>query len=116
MGGALRSSLRRKDNQMAVRVDPEGNETRSLFEMVDFKGNQVLEIGCGDGRLTWRYASKAAHVTAIDPFEASIIRARKSIPEELKGRVEIIQAAFDQLPASLGPSAFDKVILSWSLC
>ncbi len=55
-------------------------------------------------------------VTAIDPYEESVIRAKKSIPEGLQGRVEIMQAAFDQIPASSGPSAFDTVILSWSLC
>jgi ubiquinone/menaquinone biosynthesis C-methylase UbiE len=101
---------------MAIRQDPEGNETRALFELADLDGSQVLEIGCGDGRLTWRYASKASHVTAIDPYEESVIRAKKSIPEELRGRVKIIQAAFDHLPASRGPAEFDTVILSWSLC
>ncbi len=101
---------------MAIRVDPEGNETRALFELADLDDRHVLEIGCGDGRLTWRYASKVAHVTAIDPYEESVIRAKKSIPEGLQGRVEIMQAAFDQIPAFSGPSAFDTVILSWSLC
>jgi cyclopropane fatty-acyl-phospholipid synthase-like methyltransferase len=101
---------------MAIRVDPEGNETRALFELADLDGSHVLEVGCGDGRLTWRYASKVAHVTAIDPFPESVVRAKKSVPEELRGRVEIVQAAFDDIPPSRGPSAFDTVILSWSLC
>lgn len=101
---------------MAIRVDPEGNETRALFELADLDGHYVLEIGCGDGRLTWRYASKVAHVTAIDPYEESIIRAKASVPEDVRGRVEIMHADFEHFAASSGPSAFDTVILSLSLC
>jgi cyclopropane fatty-acyl-phospholipid synthase-like methyltransferase len=41
---------------MTVRIDPEGNETDALFALVELEGQEVLEIGCGDGRLTWRYA------------------------------------------------------------
>jgi 2-polyprenyl-3-methyl-5-hydroxy-6-metoxy-1,4-benzoquinol methylase len=51
---------------MTITEDPEGTETSILYEMVDFKDLEVLEIGCGEGRLTWRYVEKAAHVTAIE--------------------------------------------------
>ena len=64
---------------MTVRVDPEGNETGALFDLVDLEGREVLEIGCGDGRLTWRYADRAAHVTAIEPFEDAIARANSRL-------------------------------------
>lgn len=101
---------------MAIRVDPEGTETRALFELADLDGHYVLEVGCGDGRLTWRYASKVVHVTAIDPYEESVIRAKASVPEELQGRVEIMHADFERFAASSEVSAFDTVILSWSLC
>ena len=30
-------------------------------------------------RLTWRYADRAAHVTAIDPFEDAIERAKERL-------------------------------------
>ena len=50
---------------MTIRSDPENSEIRALFDLVDFCGKHVLEIGCGDGRLTWRYAEAAAHVTGI---------------------------------------------------
>jgi cyclopropane fatty-acyl-phospholipid synthase-like methyltransferase len=45
---------------MTVRTDPEGNETDTLFDLVDLGGAHVLEIGAGDGRLTWRYAHRAS--------------------------------------------------------
>ena len=59
---------------MTIRSDPENNEIRALGDLVDFSGKHVLEIGCGDGRLTWRYAEAAAHVTAIEPFEEAVGR------------------------------------------
>ena len=76
---------------MAIRIDPENNETRALFDMVNFSGQHVLEIGCGDGRVTWRYADKAAHVTAIDPAAKQIALAREQLPSQLQDRIEFQQ-------------------------
>jgi 2-polyprenyl-3-methyl-5-hydroxy-6-metoxy-1,4-benzoquinol methylase len=101
--------------KMTVRTDPENNEPRALFELVDFNGQRVLEIGCGDGRLTWRYADRAAHVTAIDPFEKSIKRAKENTPNNLKNRVEFRHIRFDDFAAVSRSSTFDIAILSWSL-
>jgi 2-polyprenyl-3-methyl-5-hydroxy-6-metoxy-1,4-benzoquinol methylase len=101
---------------MTIRVDPENNETHALFDLVEFNGQRVLEIGCGDGRLTWRYADKAVHVTAIDPFEGSITRAKENTPDELKKRVEFRHIGFDDFAAASQASTYDIAILSWSLC
>lgn len=104
---------------MTIRVDPENNEPNALFALADFNGRRVLEIGCGDGRLTWRYADRAAHVTAIDPFEGSIGRAKEKTPQELKNRVNFRHITFDDFAAESrelrASSAFDIAILSWSL-
>jgi len=101
---------------MAVRIDPAKNEIGALLDMADFSGQEVLEIGCGDGRLTWRYAERAKHVTAIDPVERNIARARESCPEELKSIVEFQHSAFEEFAAASESSTFDMAILSWSLC
>ena len=101
---------------MTVTLDPENNETRALFEMVDFEGKQVLEIGSGDGRLTWLFADRAAHVTAIEPFEKSFGKAKEALPGELEGRVDFQNISFEDFAADSKASAFDVVILSWSLC
>ena len=101
---------------MAVRIDPENNETRALFDMANFDGQHVLEIGCGDGRLTWRYAGQAAHVTAIDPVAQQIALAREQLPAQLQDRIEFQNIAFEDFATASEASIFDIVILSWSLC
>jgi 2-polyprenyl-3-methyl-5-hydroxy-6-metoxy-1,4-benzoquinol methylase len=100
---------------MPIILDPENNESRALFELVDFDGQYVLEIGCGDGRLTWRYADKAAHVVAIDPFAEGITQAKENTPPELRNRIEFQHTAFLDFAAASKPSTFDISILSWSL-
>lgn len=100
---------------MAIRIDPESNETNALFAFVDFSGQRVLEIGCGDGRLTKRYAGRAAKVTAIDPFADGIRRAKETLPDALRTGVEFRNISFEAFAASTEPAVFDTVFLSWSL-
>lgn len=100
---------------MTIRNDPENNETRALFDLIDFSGQHVLEIGCGDGRLTQRYADKAAQVIAIDPFAKGITQAKENTPAKLQNRVEFHHSAFLDFVAASKPSTFNVVILSWSL-
>jgi SAM-dependent methyltransferase len=101
---------------MTIKVDPEENETGALFDFVNLDGGRVLEIGSGDGRLTWRYAERVEHVTAVEPFAPAITRAREHLPQELEGRVVLRQAAFAEFAAQPPTSAFDVTIFSWSLC
>lgn len=101
---------------MSITVDPEGTEIRSLLEVADLDGRNVLEIGCGDGRFTWRYADKTRHVTAIDPAAEQIALARQKLPERLKGHVEFRDISFEDFASATAPSSFDTVILSWALC
>ena len=102
-------------DQMSFRVDPEGNEIRALFELVHLAGQEVLEIGCGDGRLTWRYADQVAHVTAIDPFEDAIERAKERLrPTDLP--IDFGHVAFEDFAAASDADGFDVGLLSWSLC
>ena len=98
---------------MPVRLDPEEFETGALYEAVGaFAGQHVLEIGCGDGRLTWRYADDAARVTAIDPDPARLARAVAACPPRLRNRVEFRVESLQSFASGTG---FDLVILAWSL-
>lgn len=98
---------------MAYRLDPEDRETLALFDFVgDFAGKRVLEIGCGNGRLTWRYAEKAAHVTGIDPNPDKIERAIQSTPDHLRSKVDFFASGIDSFFTA---EKFDLAIFSWSL-
>jgi 2-polyprenyl-3-methyl-5-hydroxy-6-metoxy-1,4-benzoquinol methylase len=101
---------------VTVRTDPEGNETDALFDLVEVEGCEILEIGCGDGRLTRRYAHGAAHVTAIDPFEGAIARAQKWLSEAPNERIEFRHVGFEDFTAASDADVFDVTLLSWSLC
>ena len=98
---------------MPVRVDPEDSETLALHNCADFTGKRVLEIGCGDGRLTWRYADHATHVIAIDPDAEAVDTAREDLPRHLHDRVEFQVSRLEDFkpPQEL----FDIALLSWSL-
>lgn len=53
---------------VAILEDPEEHETAALLHIVpSIVGARVLEIGCGDGRLTERYAHSARSIIAVDP-------------------------------------------------
>ena len=98
---------------MSFAVDRDGVETRVIHDLVDFDGLSVLEVGCGDGRLTWRYASDAARVVALDVNEAKVESAVAALPEELAGTVSFRTA--DIVGFDTGSDEFDVAILSYSL-
>jgi 2-polyprenyl-3-methyl-5-hydroxy-6-metoxy-1,4-benzoquinol methylase len=99
---------------MIARLDPEETETRVLHDLIDFVGKDVLDVGCGDGRMTWRFADQARSVLGLDPVAECIERARLATPAHLRSTVTFQVA--DITTAELPPEAFDVVALSWSLC
>ena len=98
---------------MARTLDPEGAHLASLHRLVDFHGQRVLEMGCGDGRLTLGIAREASGVLAFDPDAGLIERARRTLPGELAGRVAYEVASAKAI--ELEPQSFDLVVFSWSL-
>lgn len=98
---------------MTIRIDPEGRELRALRHAVDFRRRDVLEIGCGDGRLTRRYAHLARHVYAMDADCTDIRAARHQLPDNLSGRVEF--HCGDATKLRLPRERFDIALLAWSL-
>jgi 2-polyprenyl-3-methyl-5-hydroxy-6-metoxy-1,4-benzoquinol methylase len=98
-----------------IRSDPENNEIGALLGLVDLSGKEVLEVGCGDGRLTRRYAEAAAHVTGIEPFGEAIERAKANQPDTLRDRVTFQAIGFEDFAAGHQAESFDVAIFSWSL-
>ena len=94
---------------MAIDEDPEEHEIAALTALVaSFAGVRVVEIGCGDGRLTVRYAAGAASVVAIDPDVEAVDELRAALPE-----VDARAIGYDELV--LPPQSADIVLFAWSL-
>jgi acyl-CoA synthetase (AMP-forming)/AMP-acid ligase II len=56
-------------------TDPEGAQLAAVLRAANFDGKRVLEVGCGDGRLTWGIAARASSVVAFDPDEEQVDQA-----------------------------------------
>jgi 2-polyprenyl-3-methyl-5-hydroxy-6-metoxy-1,4-benzoquinol methylase len=100
---------------MTGRLDPEGAEQEALLDLVDLQGKRILEVGCGDGRLTWLLAAMASHVTAIDPDSEAIATAREECPPELEARVDFMDLSIEEYENRHGDERFDLALFSWSL-
>jgi 2-polyprenyl-3-methyl-5-hydroxy-6-metoxy-1,4-benzoquinol methylase len=94
-------------------IDPEGAHLAALRRLGDFRDQHILELGCGDGRLTVPIATEAAFVLAFDPDEEAVGRARRSLPAELTDRVAYEAASGDQIEVE--PTSFDLALFSWAL-
>lgn len=98
---------------MSIQRDPERNETKYLRLFADFKGKRVLEIGCGEGRLTWQYAKETGTTIAIDPDRDALRIANVDRPAALDHKALFSCAAAESLPFSR--ETFDIAVLAWSL-
>ena len=98
---------------MTVQKDVEGNEKKYLHQFVDFKGKRVLEIGCGEGRLTWKYAASAKQVIGVDLDKDALRIAKVDMPSNLEDRIYPACAQSEHLPFS--KETFDIAVLAWSL-
>ena len=94
-------------------IDPDGRELEALARVVDLEGLRVLDVGCGDGRLVLRIAPAAESVLGIDVDGDLIETAKREIPPELRGRVELREASVVELDEP--PARFDLVFFTWSL-
>ena len=94
-------------------LDPEGNEIRVLNSLSRLRGRDVLEIGSGNGRLTWRYAERVASVIGLEPDEGRAARARAATTDALRGRVDFRNA--DVVTVDLPAARFDVALFSWSI-
>lgn len=94
-------------------LDPEGAHLAALRRLGHYEGRSVLEMGCGEGRLTLGIARDAAHVLAFDPDAEGIMRAKTALPVDLAERVTYEVASAKEI--ELEPQSFDLVVFSWSL-
>lgn len=98
---------------MATELDPAGAELRTIHEIADLRNCRVLEVGAGDGRLTFRYAMETKSVIGIDTKEPDIQSAAKRCRAELRAKVHFLCASGTALP--FPAHRFDVLLLASSL-
>ncbi|HWW87133.1 MAG TPA: methyltransferase domain-containing protein [Vicinamibacterales bacterium] len=92
-------------------IDPEQHEVSALLARLPAGAQRrVVEIGCGDGRLTRRYSSKVASVLAIDPDAADIALFRSG---GVDANVDVRAMSIEQL--HLPDASVEVVLFSWAL-
>ena len=90
--------------------DEKDEELESLICFADgFVDKRILEVGCGNGRITRKYAQDAAFVDAIDPDEEKI---KKAIAAAQHAHVHYHTVAIEDFYPK---EQYDLVILAWSL-
>ena len=96
----------------ALRPRPE-DELREWGGLPLVRGKRVLDIGCGDGRLSLGVAPFAAKVDGIDPDVEAIASAKRNARNGGVRNVRFAAGAAQHLPYR--DAAFDVVIMSWTL-
>jgi len=99
---------------MSMQKDPDRKEIKFLNKFIDLDvaGRHVLEIGCGEGRLTWQYARMPGFTTGIDVDSDALRVATIDRPSDLENKVCFCNARSEQLPFK--KETFDIAILAWS--
>ena len=79
-----------------------------ILQFADLQDQEVIEIGCGDGRITSQLVGKAKRLVAIDPDAANIAEAK----ETMEGvGLHIGSGEFLEFPSE----SFDVILFTLSL-
>jgi ubiquinone/menaquinone biosynthesis C-methylase UbiE len=90
-----------------------GLELRRVRRLVELKGRRILELGCGDGRLTRELTSLASSVVAVEPDRTSVLSARRAAAAEGTTNVAFRVGFAERV--RVGGAPFDVAFFSWSL-
>jgi ubiquinone/menaquinone biosynthesis C-methylase UbiE len=98
--------------EMKALSDPEGAELSHLIAACQLPGKHVLEIGCGSGKFTWKYAGLPRQVLGIDPSISKLYQANDDRSASLSN-VSFLPAVGEALP--ILSQTFDIVLFASSL-
>ena len=93
---------------------PSDLELKTIRALVNFSGQRVLEIGAGDGRLSWPFAPEAAQWIALDPDADEVNAAARALRENPFPTVRLLVG--DGRALSFPAEYFDLALFTWSLC
>lgn len=102
-----------EDRQFMHVVDEAAVEPRRIESLVRLAGAQVLEVGCGDGRLTGFAAARAKSVYAFDPDREQVETARAGLSTVEAPRVRFAVHGAEALDVKR--ERFDVALCGWSL-
>ena len=97
---------------MTLQTDIERNETNYLHKFADFDGKRVLEIGCGEGRLTWQYVKDTRFTIGIDADRDALRVATIDRSSDLESTAAFACSESERLP--FPKETFDFALLAWS--
>lgn len=95
-------------------ASPSRLELDTLHELIDFAGLRVLEIGAGDGRLTFPFAQDAKRWVALDPDADELRLAARDLAALPRPAVRL--SLGDARHLGFPDASFDLVFFTWSLC
>lgn len=75
-----------------------GWDKARLFDLADFTGKRVLDVGSGNGRLTFAAAEKAAEVYAVEPVETLRHFLRERCKAEHIRNIRVTDGFVEDLP------------------
>ncbi|MCY4018119.1 MAG: class I SAM-dependent methyltransferase [Chloroflexi bacterium] len=97
---------------MGIRSDTAGHEKKYLLDMLPSQCDRILEIGCGDGRLTWQCAEFADALVGIDVTPDTLAEAVRQRPQRFRETASILEASGVHLPFK--SDSFDHALFSLS--
>jgi 2-polyprenyl-3-methyl-5-hydroxy-6-metoxy-1,4-benzoquinol methylase len=95
------------------RRDEAGVEAAAIEHLVALRGKRVLDVGCGDGRLTAFAAARDATVYAFDPHQENLNAAEAALTAEQRSRVRFGAHTAEAL--DIARERFDLALCGWSL-
>ncbi|MEQ9640575.1 MAG: class I SAM-dependent methyltransferase [Alphaproteobacteria bacterium] len=89
-------------------------EQQLLLELLgDVAGLDVLDVGCGDGALTYALSRRGAHATGLDPDPLMIAEAGARA-EAASVSIDLVRGRAEALP--FADETFDRVVAVTVLC